>query len=554
MPVIEVNLNDFISLLGVKVSREELMEKLPMMGTSWEGETSEGFNLEVFPNRPDLLSIEGLVRAFTSFNDLKSGFKEYNAKKGNYTVDVYEKVKNVRPYFVSSVVKNIDFDDSLIRSIIQLQEKLHVTHGRKRRKVAIGLHNLEPIQFPVIYTTKSQEFKFRPLGERYEKSLEEILTKMPKGEEYAWILEGKKEYPILMDSKGMVLSMPPIINSEHTRIDEATENIFVDITGTDWKAINETLNIISTTFADRGAEIFSVENHYADRIEKTPNFSPKVMSLEIKYVSKLLGLDLSCREIIRCLENMGYGVKKGDPLEVMIPCYRTDIMHPIDLVEDVAISYGYNDFIPVIPDIASKAGEDLLEVFSRNLRNFLIGFGFLEVVTFMMSNREKLFEKMNMPEEPLAETENPKMEGYRVLRNSLLPSLMEVLSTNTHHPYPQNLYEIDDVILMDKNADTASRASRRLAIVLCHAKANFSETKSVMNCILENLKTTADIKALELPCFIKGRQFAAISKGRKLCWGGEIRPEVIGNWGLEMPVAALEMDVDLLFDLTIIKS
>jgi phenylalanyl-tRNA synthetase beta chain len=172
----------------------------------------------------------------------------------------------------------------------------------------------------------------------------------------------------------------------------------------------------------------------------------------------------------------------------------------------------------------------------------------------MMSNREKLFERMNMPEEPLAETENPKMEGYRVLRNSLLPSLMEVLGTNTHHPYPQNLYEIDDVILIDKNADTGSRVSRRLAIVLCHGKANFSETKSVMKCILENLKTTADLEALELPCFIQGRQFAAISEGRKLCWGGEIRPEVIENWGLEMPVAALEMDVDLLFDITITKS
>jgi phenylalanyl-tRNA synthetase beta chain len=157
---------------------------------------------------------------------------------------------------------------------------------------------------------------------------------------------------------------------------------------------------------------------------------------------------------------------------------------------------------------------------------------------------------MNMPEEPLAETENPKMEGYRVLRNTLLPSLIEVLSTNTHHPYPQNLYEIDDVILIDKKADTGSKAARRLGIVLCHAKANFSEIKAVMNCILENLQTDADLEVLELPCFIKGRQFAAVYEGRKLCWGGEVRPEVIENWGLEMPVAALEVDVDLLFDLT----
>ncbi len=551
MPVIEVNLGDFSGLMGRDVSIEELQERLPMMGTSWEGEYEGGFHLEVFPNRPDLLSIEGLVRAYSSFTGEHLGLKYYEVKDSDYLVKVERKVEGVRPYFVSAVVKEVEFDDALIRSIIQMQEKLHVTHGRMRRKVAIGLHNLEPIQFPVIYTTKPPMFRFRPLGERFEKDLTQILTEMPKGREYAWIVENFDEYPMLLDSKGMVLSMPPIINGEYTRIDEATEDIFVDITGTDLKAITEALNIITTTFADRGAEIYAVENLYPDgEVLRTPDLNPRRMELDNGYVNETLGMNFNPEETAIYLERMGYGAEAGSPISVLVPSYRTDIMHPMDLVEDAAIAYGYDRFIPEIPAIYSPAGEDPLEVFSRKLRNFLLGFGFLEVVTFMMSNREKLFTRMGLPEEPLAETENPKMEAYTVLRNRLLPSLMEVLSTNKHHPYPQNLYEVDDVILLDPATETGAITARRLAVVLCHARANFSEVKAVIECILENLALTAEIEAGGLGCFIEGRRFVARVEGEPLCYAGELKPEVLESWGLEMPVAALEMDLDLLYRIT----
>jgi phenylalanyl-tRNA synthetase beta chain len=547
MPVINVNLADLQEMLGRKVTIEELQEKLPMMGTSWEGPHEEGFALEVFPNRPDLMSTEGLARAYASFTGEKPGPRNYKIKASDYVALVDAKTQVIRPYFVCAVAKGVDFSDSLIRSIIQLQEKLHITHGRKRRKVAIGLHNLKPVQFPVTYTTKPPEFKFRPLGERFEKDLHWMLSEMPKGVEYAWILEGAKEYPMIVDAKGMVLSMPPIINGDYTRIDEATRDLFIDITGTDLKAITETLNIICTTFADRGAEIFAVEVKYPDKTQKTPDLSPRKWKLSNAYVRKTLGLEVSPGETVTLLNKMGHGAKaKGDDIEVQVPCYRTDIMHPIDLVEDVAIAYGYDKIIPNIPPIHTKAGEDELEIFSRYVRNFIIGFGHMEVVTFMLSNREKLFTKMSLAEESLAEVENPKMEGYNVLRNRLLPGLMEVLSVNKHHQYPQSLYEVDDVVLLDEKTDIGARNTRRLAIVQCHAKASFSDIKATMNSILENLEVKAEVEEGGWGCFIDGRRLVAKVNGEPLCWAGEMKPESLEAWGLEMPVAALEMDVDLL--------
>jgi len=550
MPVIEVHLGDFLELLGVEVDVDEIERRLPMIGVAWEGRTPEGFSIEVFPNRPDMLSVEGLARAYAAFTGLKPGLRRYEAKPSDYVSLVEPRVEPVRPYFASAVVVGLEFTDALIRSLMQLQEKLHITHCRKRRKVSIGLHDLEAIEFPVTYTARPPDFSFHPLDAEGEMTLEEILRRHPKGQEYGWILEGKAEYPILMDAKGMVLSMPPIINSIHTRIEEETTSLFIDITGTDMKTIMEVLNILATTLADRGAVIYSVENRYRDHIVVSPDLSPRAMELELSYVNRLLGLELSAGEVAMLLERMGHGVEGEEPLRVYVPCYRTDVMHPFDLVEDVAIAYGYDRFIPEIPDIAQPGAEDPLEVFTHHLRDLLVGFGLLETLTFMMSNKRRLFEMMCLPEEPVAETENPKTEEYTVLRNRLLPCLMEVLSRNTHHPYPQNLFEVDDVILLDDGEPSGVRTARRLAIALCHSRANFSEVKGVMESILEGLGVEGvEIRAGGLGCFIDGRRLVAEVGGRPLCWAGEVRPEVLENWGLEMPVAALEMDVDLLFEL-----
>lgn len=550
MPVIEVHLEDFEDLLGVEVDMEEIERRMPMMGVAWEGRTPQGFSIEVFPNRPDMLSVEGLARAYSSFIGLKPGLRRYEVKPSDHIAIVERRVEPIRPYFASAVVVDLEFTDALIRSLMQLQEKLHITHCRKRRKVSIGLHDLKAIDFPVLYTARPGDFSFHPLDSEGEMTLEEILRDHPKGREYSWILGGKVEYPILMDARGMVLSMPPIINSIHTRIDEETTSLFIDVTGTDMKTIMEILNILTTTLAERGGVIYSVENRYLDQIVVSPDLSPTVMKLDLDYVNKLLGVEFSPGEVAMLLERMGHGVEGVDPLKVYVPSYRTDVMHPFDLVEDVAIAYGYDKFIPEIPEIAQPGVEDPLEIFTRHLRDFLVGFGLLETLTFMMTNKRRLFDMMHLPREPVAETENPKTEEYTVLRNRLLPCLMEVLSRNTHHPHPQNLFEVDVVILLDDREPSGARTARRLAIVLCHSRANFSEIKAVMESILENLGVEGlGIRAGGLDCFIEGRRLVVEVDGDPLCWAGEIRPEVLENWGLEMPVAALEMDVDLLFQL-----
>lgn len=550
MPVITVDKKDFCHLLARDISMNEIEERLPMLGLAWEGTEGDEFSVEISPNRPDMLSVEGLARVFSSFMNIQTGLKKYKAEKSEYMIKVHSSTRQVRPFIVCAVVTGMTFNDDSIKSLMQIQEKLHITHARKRRKAAIGVHDLDKIKFPLFYTVKDPSFKFIPLGETKEMTLDNILKHTSKGKDYGWILKRKEKYPMLMDADEKVMAMPPIINSIHTMIDENTKNLFIDVTGTDEKTINEILNIVVTSLADRKGRIHLIRIKYLERTIETPNLENEIMNLNPTYVNSLLGLNLANHEMIKCLQKMGFDADetgKGD-LQVVIPCYRTDIMHAMDLVEDIAIAFGYENFEPEIPNVSTIGEEDPIESFSTKLRTLLVGYGLQEVVTFILTNKNNSYKKMKMEEKDVIETTNPKTEEYSILRTWMLPSLMEVLWRNKHRVYPQNIFEVGDVLKFDPRTDSGTSNIKKLCIVLCYSKANFSKMKSIVESILNNFGVKGyKIEEASLPFFIKGRAGRVVIGGKTLGGFGEIHPEVLNSWELGMPVASCELDVNLLF-------
>jgi phenylalanyl-tRNA synthetase beta chain len=551
MPTIKVDRKEFCELLGQDVPMDVIEERMPMLGTAWEGKGGDVFEVEIFPNRPDMLSVEGLARAFSTFVGISSGLRNYEAKHSDFLVAVDEKVKGIRPYLVSAVVRGVDMSDEKVKSIMQMVEKLEVTHSRKRKKAATGLYDLIKLRFPLTYTTKGPDFKYLPLEQEREFSLYEILQELPKGKDYAWIVEGLKEYPIILDLNNEVLAMIPILNSEKNKVTQATRDLFIEVTGTDWKTINEILNIIVTSFADRGCTIQKVKVKYGNNIEETPNLKPRIMEVDVNYVNKYLGLQLVKKDVKVLLERMGMDVQEiGNKLTVLVPCYRTDVMHMIDLVEDVAIAYGYENFKEEIPNISTIAGEQPLEVLSTNIRSLMVGYGMQETMTFMLSNREKLFGRMNMKEEPVAETSNAKTSEYCVVRNWLLPSLMEVFSKNKHNDYPQKLFEVNDVFEIDESTESGVKTMKRLAIAVSHSRASFSEVRSLFESVLSNFGITGyKVEESKCPCYIKGRAAKFTIDGKAIARFGEISPQVLEKWDLEMPTAGGEICVNSMMGL-----
>jgi len=543
MPVITFSKRELKNLLQGRVSDKVLQERIPMIGVSLDAFGDE-IEVEVFPDRPDMLSVEGFACAMSAFLDLTPGLRKIPVHKSDYRGIIDRKVKSVRPEAVCAVIKNVKFTDEAIRSLMQLQEKLHITHGRDRKRVAIGVHDLDKIQFPVTYTTKPRDFRFIPLEETREMTCEEILTQHKKGVAYAHLLDGYDEYPIWIDARGTVLSMPPIINSVDTMLDENTQNIFLDLTGYNKKWVEYALHIVLLSLHMRRGTVFSVEVNDAGRKVVYPDFTPRKMKVDLAYLNKWIGLSLNKKDAKKCLEKMGYGVTADFTMQ--IPAWRADIMHPCDIAEDMAVGYGYDRLTPEIPELTTIARETPTETFVRKVAYLCCGFGLLEVKNYVLTNTRFLFERMNAPEEEVIEMENALNLDYSVLRPTLIPEMMNVYAINKHHELPQNLFEVGKVVIPDDSEPEKCREEVRLAVTLCHPSASFTEVKQILDAIMRNMEKRYSLAEKNHPSFIGGRCGAIISEKEEIGVIGEIHPQVLNNWELENPVAAFELDVERL--------
>lgn len=550
MPTITLNKEVLEKLVGKKLGLEELKDRISMLGTDLEKIEENEIVVEVFPNRPDMLSEQGFARALSSFIGLKTGLRKYNVKKAsrNYKVIIEPAVKKVRPYTACAIVKNLKFDDEKIREIIQIQEKLHISMGRNRKKLAIGIYPLEDITLPIRYTAKKpEEIKFIPLESDKEMNGLQILQRHPAGRDYAHLLEGLGVFPIFIDAKDDVLSMPPIINSHKTgKISEKTKDVFIEFSGFDYDILSKGLNILVTALADMGGEIYEMELEDGKKKIVSPDLRPVEWEFDIEYNKKMIGLDLSEAEIKKLLERMGYDYDQKNK-KVFVPAYRTDILHQIDFAEDIAIAYGYENFESEIPSVSTIGELDKFEEFKSRIANVLAGLGLIETNTYNIINKEDHNKKM-LFESDVVELENALTKEYSVLRSWVIPSLIKVLSENTNREYPQHIFEIGRIFKKDKDTETGIQENDRLGVVLCSQNDDFTRIKQVFDALINALDIKYESKETEHASFIPGRVARISIKNKGVAYIGEIHPQVLENFGIEMPVAGFELNLTDLYD------
>jgi len=557
MPTIEIDYDDLQTLIGRHVPLDELREKA-ILYAKGEIESLDGDVLKIDikdTNRPDLWSAEGIAREIAGRYG-KPGIPEYRVKKPTLTVRVDPKVRNVRPYTVCAVVRGLNIDDNTLSQMIQLQEKISETFGKKRHEVAIGVYDFHKIKGPIRYTTvKPEGIRFVPL--EFEKPLtpKQILEQHPKGKEYKHLLDGCPEYPIFIDSAGEVLSMPPIINSNHTgKVTADTKDVFIECSGFNLEWNKSALNVLITALADRGGKVEGVRVVYAkgnpiNKTITTPDLSPRRFSVKPSDVSRLLGLKLTPKQMVNLLEQARYSARiSGNKIDVLYPAYRQDIMHWRDVAEDITISYGYENIEPAPPQLATTGKELETEFSSRKIAGIMTGMGLQEVLSYMLTNKNNIFRKMNMKEERAVEIENFISVNWSVFRTWLLPGLMEFLSSNKHVEYPQKVFEMGNAILPDSTQETKTKDTRKLACAVSSTVVGYEDITSIMDGLLSSLGVKYQLKTMTHSSFIQGRAAAAVVSGRDLGVVGEINPAVLNNWGLEKPVAAFELDLEKLLD------
>ena len=543
MPVVTFDYHDFLNLLGYEISKEELLDKLPMIGGDLDRVEGDEISIEFFPNRPDLSSVEGIARASRAFFGFKLGLTKYPVEETDIVMNVDPSVNQVRPYVACALVTGITMSDELISSLMGLQERLHLGIGRNRRRVAIGVHNYDAVQPPFTYKTVDPDaVQFIPLAKDEPMTLREILYKHEKGIAYAHILKDVDRYPLIVDRNNNVLSFPPIINGILTEVTPYTRNIFLDVTGMNLQAVKCTLNIVATALAERGGKIHSVNIKYSDHTEVTPDLTPIRRELSIPYVNRILGLSLSREQIMESLMKMEYNVNivNDETIEVEIPSWRADILHDIDLVEDVAIGYGYEKFDGRLPEKLTFGKPIESHEKINSLRTIMIGLGFQEVTTFTISNENDEFRKLSLPVGKKVDILNPIGEEYSSLRVSLLPSLLKLLAENKHHPLPQRIFEIGIIV------DEDFKNKRHLSAVEISAKAGFTNCKSIIEAVIRNIGIKYELAEKDHPAFISGRCASVIYREEELGFFGELHPKTIVNYGLEHPIIAFEFQLDKL--------
>jgi phenylalanyl-tRNA synthetase beta chain len=509
-------------------------------------------------NRPDLWSVEGLARALQGFLGRKKGLREYAVGRALVDIEVDSRLKSIRPFIGCCILKNVNLTDAMIRGFMHLQDKLDQTSGRNRQKTSIGLYDFSLIKPPLSYTVvKPSEVSFVPLGFTESLTLEEILERHPKGVEYGHIVKKHNVYPILLDAKRHVLSFPPIINSNDLgRVTEETHNLLVEVTGTAHETVLNTVKLVSLAIVDRGGKAYSANVHYAhsDSMVVTPDFASTRMRLDVGYVNKILGLNLSSKQIGELLRTAGLGVESAskETVEVAVPCYRTDVMHQVDLIEDIAIAYGYNNIKPVWRDLPTTGYVKPQQRLLDKARELMVGSGFQEVLNYTLTNHDTLFFRMNITdkqEDELAhlgrtvEIANPKVVTMTCLRNWILPSLMEFLSRNKSIGFPQRIFELGKITVVDESQETRTRDEDWLTAAVSHPTASFSEIKSVLDVFFLNLGVEWKIEAVDHPSFVDGRVGAVIVDDVSLGFVGEINPRVLVAWELENPTAAFELNL-----------
>lgn len=543
MSHIKIDKREFNELIGENITDTKLNEEASFLGVHWNLEEDPEWDVEVYPNRPDLLSVEGLARAYRGFFGLEKGLDEYQVKKGEINVEVDESVESVRPFIGCAVVRDIELSKKKINGLIQLQEKLHLTMGRRREKLAIGLHDLSNIEPDFTYkAVEPEQVSFTPLEYDREMGLGEILDEHEKGQKYSWILDGEDKYPVIVDSNNKVLSFPPIINNQLTEVEPDTSDVFIDVTGNHCETVIKALNILVTALSERGGSIESVN---VDG-EKMPSLKPEKMELDPDYFRNVSGLDLETEGIVELLEYMKYGArKKKGSISVEVPAYRIDVMHQYDLIEDIVIAEGYDNIEPELPNVDQIAEVTPETRISDQVKQILMRAGALETNTHALSSKQKLFENMEREEQEVVELKNALTEEFAVVRNWLSPSLMAALQENKHRAYPQSFFAIDDVGIKTENA-TGSRNVRKLAYVTAGSEKDFNDAKAVLQVVERDLGIEFEYRKTGKSYFRDGRAAQVVYGGERIGHIGEYSEEVCENWEIGQNAAGFELNLEKL--------
>ena len=539
MPVIELSYSRLQKLIG-KVSKKQISDSLPFLGLDIESEDKDLVRIEYSPNRPDYSTDYGVALGLQGLLGIKTGSVKLTIKKSkNYSISVKPTVSKIRPFVTGIIAKNGKIDDKTIKQLMTMQEDLHFGIGRKRKKSSIGIHDLDKISFPLIYTTTTKNHKFIPLNSEKELSISEIIADTETGKDYGHLLGQSSQVPIILDTNQKTVSFPPIINAAVTTVTTKTKNLFVEVTGINKDDAEDMLSVVATILQSAG---FSLEHiQISGAKNSSPKLKEKTMIVDPSLINQTLGLNLNTSKIIASLKKSRLNaISKGKNIVCTIPAYRFDIFGPMDLVEEVALGYGIQNFEPTMSPSQTIGHTNPISLQLKSLNQIIIGLGFLEALNSSLSSKRVLYDMTNRDSKKIISVLDSKSQEHTILRDSILPGLIENLSRNIHESYPQKMFETGSVF----NLHDPISEKINLAVISAHKDANFTEIKSVLQTALKiGFGIQIQTKTTVNSSFEDGHCANIIFNGNVIGIIGEIDSKIIENYKIRVPVVGFEISL-----------
>lgn len=532
--------------------------------TNDEGKEEVVYKIDIGANRYDLLCLEGIVRALLVFQGkLVAPQYSLTQPKSMQQLVVDSSVLEVRPHVIGAVLRGVSFNKARYNSFIDLQDKLHMNLARRRTLASVGTHDLDTIKGPFKYMAKPpKDIKFRPLSQTKEytsSQLMELYSSDSHLKAFVPIIKDAPLHPVIYDSNGVVLSLPPIINGEHSKITLNTKNIFFEVTATDLTKASIVLDTLVTMFSQYCDKPFTVEPVQtvlpSGEVLTYPKLGVRTETVSSTKANSTIGVNLSSSKIAELLTKMCLPseVTSNDAIKVTIPPTRADVLHPCDIYEDVAIAHGYNNIEKTIPKTLTVAQQLPVNKLTDQLREATAQAGFTEALTFSLCSRDDVATKMrkNIEDIPAVHIANPKTLEFQVARTSLLPGLLKTLQANRKMPLPLKLFEISDVVIKDAGAEVGARNERRMAAVFYNKSPGFEIIHGLLDRVMQLLEVpnTGDSSGYQLrqgedKTFFPGRAADIVAYGQVVGSLGVIHPDVVTAFDLNLPCSAIEINVE----------
>ena len=564
MPKFETKEKFLFNLLGREYTDDELEQVFPRAKAELDEHDRENgvFKIELNDtNRPDLWSAMGLARLLKNYENPQ--IKQYDFFSSKcFTADnkgrelhVGNRAKEVREFSCGFVAKGKTVDEDILLTLIQSQEKLCFNFGRKRRTIAMGIYRNDLIKYPIHYDgADPDKTHFVPLHMDEDLTLREILEKHPKGQEYGYIIKDKPVYPYLYDDAGETLSMPPVINSAYVgAVEVGDDNLFVEMSGPILKDILLCASIMAVDMADLGFEIEPVKVIYPYETEfgkeiTVPYYFQDSQSCTVEEIKHVLGEDINAEDAKEALLRMGvYSVSEGNTIHITCPEYRNDFLHPVDVVEDVMIGYGLENFEPTIPRDFTVGRLTPAEELGRKVKDIMVGMGFQEMIYNYLGYRREYVDNMHIKGDKVIMISNPMSENFEAVRPSIIPSLLESESVSGHATYPHKIFEVGKVAYLEPSDNSGTVTRNNLGFMSADGSVTFNDANSFINTLMYFLRVEYTLATPEEdPRFIPGRCAEIVVGGKKVGVFGEVHTAVLESWGCSMPAIVAEIDLDCL--------